>query len=175
MDQQQKQNISQAAEQLTDSTQQAFRTLADRTVALQESNLKLTQTFVQNWIEQVHNLAQGTREATQNLQEQAQRQREATETLSEEATNAYSEFLNSTLSFYQETLSTATQVAQGSVQRASEATQQGVQAGVQAAIQASQQAMEAASQAGQQEAQAVSEAGSEGNGRGSRRRSRSRS
>ena len=69
MDEQQKQNVNQAAEQWTESTQQVVRTLADRTVSLQESNLRLTQNFFQNWIEQVQNQAQGTREATQNLQE----------------------------------------------------------------------------------------------------------
>ena len=63
MDQQQKQNMNQAAEQLTDSTQQAFRMLADRTVSIQESNLRLTQNFFNNWIEQANNQAQGTREA----------------------------------------------------------------------------------------------------------------
>src|ERR671920_1680439 len=112
MDEQQKQNINQASEQFTDSTQQALRTMADRTVALQESNLRLTQNFFQNWVEQVNNQAQGIREATQGLQEQGQRQREAFETLSEEGTNAYSEFLNSALSFYQESLNAATQVGQ---------------------------------------------------------------
>jgi hypothetical protein len=162
MDQQQKQNINQAAEQFTDSTHQAFRMLADRTVALQESNLKLTQNFFQNWIEQVNNRAQFTRDATQNLQEQGQRQREAVETLSEEATNAYTEYLNSALSFYQEALSTATQVAQGNVQQVAQATQQGMQAGVQAASQAGQQAMGAANQSAQQGAQAVIEAGQQG-------------
>jgi DNA-binding ferritin-like protein len=128
MDEQQKQNITQVAEQLTDSTQQAFRTLAERTVALQESNLKLTQNFVQNWIEQVHNRAQGIREATHTLQEQGQRQREAVETLSQEATNAYSEFLNSALSFYQETLYTTARIAQGNVQVTSQSVQQTAQA-----------------------------------------------
>jgi uncharacterized protein (DUF433 family) len=162
MDQQRAQNINQAAEQLTDSTQQAFRTLADRTVALQESNLRLTQNFFQNWIEQVNNQAQGTREATQHLAEQGQRQREAFETLSQEATNAYSEFLNSALSFYQETLSTATQVAQQNIQQGAQATQQGMQAGSQAASQAGQQAMEAASQDGQQGAQAANQAAQQG-------------
>src|SRR5215210_624255 len=132
MDQQQTQNINQAAEQLTDSTHQVFRTLAERTVSFQESNLRLTQNFFQNWIEQVNNRAQGTREAAETLRDQGQRQREAVETLSQEGTNVYSEFLNSALSFYQETLSTATQAAQG--------TKQGVQAGVQAASQAGQQA-----------------------------------
>ena len=84
MDENQKQNITQASEQLTDSAQQSFQMLADRTVALQESNLKLTQDFFNNWIEQVNNQAQGTREATQNLAEQGQVQREAFETLSQE-------------------------------------------------------------------------------------------
>jgi hypothetical protein len=155
MDENQKQNITHASEQLTDSAQQSFRMLADRTVALQESNLKLTQNFFQNWIEQVHNRTQATREVTQNLQEQGQRQREAVETLSGEATNAYSEFLNSALSFYQEAVSTASQVAQGNMQNAAQATQQGMQA----VSQAGQQAVQAASQAGQQSMQAINEAG----------------
>src|SRR3954452_22193685 len=104
MDRQQTQNIKQATDQWADSAQQVFKVLADRTVALQESNLRLTRNFFHNWIEQVHNQAEGTREATKNLQEQNQRQREAFETLSQEGTNVYSDFLNSALSFYQEIL-----------------------------------------------------------------------
>jgi hypothetical protein len=146
MDQQQKQNINQAAEQLTDSTQQVFRTLADRTVALQERNLSLTQNFYKNWIEQVNNQAQGTREVTQNLRDQGQRQREAVETLSQEATNAYSEYLNSALSFYQEAFSTASQVAQSNIENTTQFAQQGLQASVQAASQTAQ----ATTQVGQQ-------------------------
>src|SRR5918994_7721142 len=148
MDQQQTQNIEQASEQMTDATQQSFQMLTDRIVGLQESNLRLTQNFFHNWIEQVNNQAQGTREATQNLQEQGQLQREAFETLSQEATNAYSEFLNSALSFYQEALSTATQVGQQNMPQAAQATQQGMQAGVQGASQAGQPGMGAARQAG---------------------------
>ena len=158
MDEQQKQNITQAAEQLTDSTQQVFRTLADRAVALQESNLRLTQNFFQNWIERLHNQAEGTREATQDLREQGQRQREAVETLSQEATNAYSEFLNSALSFYQQTLSTATQVAQQNTQQGAEATQQALQA----ASKSAQQAMEAVSQVSMQGVQAIGDASQQG-------------
>ncbi len=45
MNPQQTQNINQAAKQLTDSTQQAFRALADRTAALQERSLSLTKNF----------------------------------------------------------------------------------------------------------------------------------
>src|SRR4028119_1857590 len=109
MDENQKQNITQASEQLTDSARQSFQTLADRTVALQESNLRLTQNFFQNWIEQVNNQAQGTREATQNLAEQGQRQREAVETLSQEGANAYTAVLNPATAVYQEAVETDVQ------------------------------------------------------------------
>ena len=116
VDQQQDQNIRQASERLTDSASQSFRMLADRTLALQESNLRLTQNFFENWMEQLQTQTQGNRQATQNLKEQGQRQREAFETLSREATNAYSEFLNASLSFYQEALSRAMQIARGNLQ-----------------------------------------------------------
>ena len=152
---QQTQNVNRAAEQLTDATQQAFRTMADRAVALQESNLRLTQNFYKNWIEQLNNQAQGTRQAVQNLRDQGQRQREAVETLSREVTNTYSEFLNSAVGFYQNALGTATQVAQQNMQQGAQATQQSVQAGVQAASQTAQQATDMANEAGQQGAQAV--------------------
>jgi hypothetical protein len=82
-------------------------TVLDPDAELQESNLKLIQNFLLNWIGQVNNQAQGIREAAQGLQEQGQRQREAFETLSQEATNAYSEVLNSAMSSYQEVLNTA--------------------------------------------------------------------
>jgi hypothetical protein len=149
------QRVEGAAEQLTDSTQQAFRMLADRAVSLQESNLKVTQNFFQNWIEHANSQAQGIRETTEALRDQGQQQREAIETLSQEGTNTYSEFLNSALEFYQEAVSTASQVAQGNMQNAAQATQQGMQA----VSQAGQQAVQAASQAGQQSMQAINEAG----------------
>jgi hypothetical protein len=155
---QQTQNINQAAEQLTDATQQAFRTLVDRTVTLQESNLRFTQNFYKSWIEQLNNQAQGTRQAVQNLRDQGQRQREAVETLSREARNTYSEFLNSAVGFYQNAVGTATQVAQQNMQQGVQATQQSVQAGVQAASQTAQQATDVANEAGQQGAEAASQA-----------------
>ena len=77
--------------------------------------------------------------------------REAVGTLSKEATNAFAEFLNSALSFYQEAVRENAQVAQENVkQEAAEATQQNLQE----AVRAGQQAMEAATKAGQQSAEA---------------------
>jgi CRISPR/Cas system CMR subunit Cmr6 (Cas7 group RAMP superfamily) len=134
VDQQQTQNINQAMEQLADSAQQSFQMLADRTVRVQERSLMLTLNFFQNRIEQVHNQAQATREATQDLQEQSQSQREAFDTLSQEATNVYSEFLDSALSFYQEAMSRAMQLAQGNMQQAAQVIQQSVQTGARAVV-----------------------------------------
>lgn len=151
----QQQATGQIAEDPTGPVRQASHNLADSTVALQEINLRLTQDFFRNFMEQLRSQTQGMGEAAQNLREQGRLQREALETLSQEATNAYSEFLNSALSFYQETLSTATQVAIGNTQQDAQATQQDVPTGVQAASRAGQQAMEAADQAGQQGAEAA--------------------
>ena len=150
MDEQRTQNINQAAEKLTDTARQSFQMLSDRTVSLQESNLRLTQTFFQNFMQQLQ---------SQAVQEHSQQQRDDLETLSQEATNAYSDFLNSALSFYQETLNTASQVAQNNMQQASQFTQQGMQAGVQAASQVGQRAMEAANQSGQQAMEAANLSG----------------
>jgi hypothetical protein len=49
--------------------------LADRTVALHESSLRLSQGFFQSYMEQLQSQTQGNREAAQNLQEQSQRPR----------------------------------------------------------------------------------------------------
>ena len=155
MDQEQAQNINQASEELTDSARQAFQMLADRTVSLQESNLRLTQDFFQNWIQTLQSQTEGNRQAAQTVQEQGDRQQQALQTLTQESTNAYSEFLNSTLSFYQEAFRSATQVAQNNMQAASQATQQGMQA----AGQAAQQGVQAVSQAVSQSAQSVGDAG----------------
>jgi len=129
MDEQKKQNINQASEQLTDSARQSFQMLADRTVALQESNMRLTQSFFQNFMDQLQNQTEGNRDAAQNLQDERQKQKDAFETISNEATNAYSEFLNSALSFYQETLTSATQVANQSEQQGAQAARQAIEQG----------------------------------------------
>jgi predicted lactoylglutathione lyase len=119
MDQQQQQNVNQASQDWTEAAQQSFKTLADRTVSLQESNLWLTQSFFQQFVEQ--------------LQSQTQGNQQAFETLAEESANAYSDFLNSALSFYQQ----VTQVAQSNLQTAGQVAQQGMQADQQASALAS--------------------------------------
>src|SRR3954467_509055 len=73
VDQQRTQNINQAMEQLADSAQQSFQMLADRTVRVQQRNLRLIQSFFQNWIEQGHNRGEGPGEPTKTPKGQTQR------------------------------------------------------------------------------------------------------
>ena len=81
---------------------------------LQESNLRLTQNFFQQFVEQLQGQTESNRPITETLQQQGQRQQQAFETLAQEPANAYSDFLHSALSFYRQTLQQATQVAQSS-------------------------------------------------------------
>ncbi|MDP9484721.1 MAG: hypothetical protein M3Q49_02825 [Actinomycetota bacterium] len=131
MDRPQAERTNQAAQEWTEAVRQSFQTLADRTVTLQESNLWLTQSFFQQFVEQLQSQAQGNQQVAQTLQQQA------FETLAEETANAYSGFLNSALSFHQQTLQQATQVAQSNLKTAGQVAQQGMQAAQQAAALAS--------------------------------------
>jgi len=120
-------NVEVAGQEWTDSVQQSFRVLADRTVALQESNLKLAQSYFQSFLEQLQSQTQGNEEVTRTLRSQGERQQQSFQTLAQESANAYSDFLNSALSFYQQTLQTATQVAQSGMQAASQAARSPLQ------------------------------------------------
>ncbi len=150
-------NVDRAGQEWTDAVRQSFRALTDRTVTLQESNLRLTQNFFQQFVEQLQSQAQGNQQATATLQQQGERQQQAFETLAEESANAYSDFLNSALSFYQHTLQQATEVAQSNLQTTGQVVQQGVQAAGQAAQSTTQAATQAASQGVQAGNQAVQE------------------
>lgn len=154
MDHQQLQSVNRAAEEWTDSVRQSFQVLADRTVALQESNLKLAQGYFQGFLEQLQSQTRGNEEVTRTLRQQGERQQQSLQTLARESANAYSDFLNSALSFYQQTLQMATQVAQSGLQasgqvaqRSTEVANQAVQSNVQAANQFGQGSVRAARRA----------------------------
>ncbi len=53
MDRQQQQNVNRAAQEWTEALKTSFKVLADQTVNLQESNLRLMQSFFQQFVEQL--------------------------------------------------------------------------------------------------------------------------
>jgi uncharacterized protein YktB (UPF0637 family) len=102
MDQQQQQQINEAAEKFANAVRDSYRAVADRTVSAQELNAELTQQFFNSVINNLRTQAEGNREMTQQLAEQQQRQQEATQALTQESVGAYMDFVNSMFSFYQQ-------------------------------------------------------------------------
>ncbi len=95
--------LNRAAQEWTEALKTSFQALADQAVNLQESNLRLMQSFFQQFVEQLR--------SNSEWQQRGEESQRAFETLAEESANAYSDYLNSALSFYQQTMSQATQVA----------------------------------------------------------------
>ena len=164
--QQQQHAVNQASQEWVEAAMRSFQTLADRTLQLQEGNLRLTRDLFQQLVEQLQSQTQGNRQAAQALQVQGERQQQAFRRLAQESASAYSEFLNSALSFYQQALRQATQIAQTNLQTLGQVSQQSVQGANQAARQtaeagnraASQKNPQATSQLAEQNAQAATKA-----------------
>jgi uncharacterized protein YktB (UPF0637 family) len=114
MDQQQQQQINQAAEQFANAVRDSYQAVADRSVSAQELNAELTQQFFNTVIENLRSQAEGNRQLTQQLADQQQRQQEATQALTQESVGAYMDFINSMFSFYQQ----GAQQAQAQAQQA---------------------------------------------------------
>ncbi len=112
MDQQQQQQINQAAEQFASAVRDSYQAVADRTVSAQELNAELTQQFFNSVINSLQQQAEGNRQLTQQLADQQQRQQEATQALTQESVGAYMDFINSMFSFYQGSVEQAQRGAQ---------------------------------------------------------------
>jgi polyhydroxyalkanoate synthesis regulator phasin len=112
MDQQQQQQINQAAEQFASAVRDSYQAVADRTVSAQELNAELTQQFFNSVINSLQQQAEGNRQLTQQLADQQQRQQEATQALTQESVGAYMDFINSMFSYYQGSVEQAQRGAQ---------------------------------------------------------------
>src|SRR5215210_4431249 len=101
MDEQQQQQVNEAAQQFADALTESFRTVSERTVSAQQLNAELTQSFFNRVINNLHTQTEDTRQMTEQLAEQQQRVTEAGQTLTHESVGAYMDFVNSMFSFYQ--------------------------------------------------------------------------
>ena len=104
MDQQQQQQVNEAAEKFAEAVRESYQTVADRAVSAQQLNAELTQNFFNSVINNLRAQAESNREMTQELQGQQERQREATQALTQESVGAYMDFVNSMFSYYQGTV-----------------------------------------------------------------------
>jgi len=101
MDEQQQQQVNEAAQQFADALTESFRTVSERSVSAQQLNAELTQSFFNRVINNLHTQTEDTRQMTEQLAEQQQRVTEAGQTLTQESVGAYMDFVNSMFSFYQ--------------------------------------------------------------------------
>src|SRR5215204_4284770 len=101
MDEQQQQQVNEAAQQFADALTESFRTVSERSVSAQQLNAELTQSFFNRVINNLHTQTEDTRQMTEQLAEQQQRVTEAGQTLMQESVGAYMDFVNSMFSFYQ--------------------------------------------------------------------------
>jgi hypothetical protein len=111
-EQQQQQQINEAAEKFADAVRESYQTVAGRAASAQQLNAELTQNFFNSVINNLRSQAESNREMTQELQGQQERQREATQALTQESVGAYMDFVNSMFSYYQGTVEQAGRQAQ---------------------------------------------------------------
>ena len=107
MDQQQQQQVNEAAEKFAEAVRESYQTVADRAVSAQQLNAELTQNFFNSVINNLRSQAESNRQMTQDLQGQQERQREATQSLTQESVGAYMDFVNSMFSYYRGNLDEA--------------------------------------------------------------------
>jgi hypothetical protein len=112
MDQQQQQQVNEAAEKFAEAVRESHQTVADRAASAQQLNAELTQNFFNSVIDNLRSQAESNQQMTQELQGQQERQQEATQALTQESVGAYMDFVNSMFSYYQGTVEQAGRQAQ---------------------------------------------------------------
>ena len=101
---------NRAVEQLAKTTGDAYKTVIDHTVGLQERNVRFAQGLVDETIKELRTQAESNRAMTQELVDRAERQRDAFQTLIEESVDAYMDLAYAPFSYYKEGLEAAKKV-----------------------------------------------------------------
>jgi hypothetical protein len=95
---------NKAAEQLTRTTGDSYKTVIDHTVALQERNLKFWQGAFDGAVREIRGQAESNRGLTQELVDRAEGQRDAFRTLIEESLDAYMDLAYAPFSYFRQGL-----------------------------------------------------------------------
>ena len=97
---------------MTEVVRESYQTIAEGAVALQERNVRFSQTFFETWNETLRGQAEAKCGMAQALAEQIQRQQEASRVIVQETVGAYLDYLNSMFSFSQKGLESAKRAAE---------------------------------------------------------------
>ena len=104
MDEKDTNRINKVTEELTEAARESYNAAVDRAFAAQESSMKLTQSFFEDWADTLQDQAELNRHTLQSLADLAREQREVFQELTRESLHAYDGFLDSLFSYYKETV-----------------------------------------------------------------------
>jgi hypothetical protein len=93
-----------AAEKLTQTTRDSYKTVLDHVVGMQERNVRFAQGMVDNSIKELRQQAETNQALTQELVERTEKQRDAYQTLVQESVDAYMDFAFAPFSYYKKGL-----------------------------------------------------------------------
>ncbi len=111
--QQQQRRVDEAAEKFADALRDSYRAVADRTVSARELNVRLTQEFFNNVINNLRTQAESNREIARQLADEQRLQQESVQSFVRESVSAYENFLHSLFSYHRESLQTAEEATRG--------------------------------------------------------------
>ena len=100
-----------AAQQVQERAGQVAEQVADQATDVQESSMRLSRRFFENWVETLEDHAELNRRTMQGLTELVRDQQEFLQEISQESLNAYESFLDSLSSYYEESQPNATEAA----------------------------------------------------------------
>lgn len=102
MDEKDANRADQAAEELTKAARESYRAAVDRAFAARESNMRLSRSFFEDWIDTFEAQAELNRHVLKSMAEMAWEQRQNFLRLSRESSDAYDGFLGSLYTYYEE-------------------------------------------------------------------------
>jgi len=96
--------LSDPSEKFANAIRESYQALADQSVPTRELDAQLTQDFFNEVINNLRTQVESNQALAQDLIEQHRQHQEASRALTQESVNAYTEFLNSMFSYYQDDL-----------------------------------------------------------------------
>lgn len=91
-----------AAEEMSRAARESYRAAVDRAFDVQKSNMRLSRSFFENWVETLEGHAELNRRTAEGLTELVREQREVFRRLSMESVDAYDGFVDSLSSYYED-------------------------------------------------------------------------
>lgn len=117
--------VDQAKKQKLGS--EGLQTLVDNTIAVQERNVRLAQSILENGAGVLKDQADATRDLMQELSQQFQKQQEAFLTMAQESIEAYRSFVLAPLNFWQKALSSVESATMDGLKNFQKVTEQGLE------------------------------------------------